>query len=53
MEEETKIRGKDYILRMSIGYFKYTPEIKNIVEFISSADKYLYKRKSERTLKLN
>ena len=53
LEEETKIRGKDYTLHMSIGYFKYTPEIKNIAEFISSADKYLYKRKSERTLKLN
>ncbi len=53
LEEETKARGKDYILHLSIGYFKYTPEIKNIAEFISSADKYLYKRKSERTLKLN
>lgn len=53
LEEETKTRGKDYILHMSIGYFKYTPEIKNIAEFISSADKYLYKRKSERTIKLN
>lgn len=53
LEEETKAREKDYILHLSIGYFKYTPEIKNIAEFISSADKYLYKRKSERTLKLN
>ncbi len=53
LEEETKIKEKDYILHMSIGYFKYTPEIKNIAEFISSADKYLYKRKSERTLKLS
>ncbi len=51
LEEETKNRGKEYNLHMSIGYFKYTPEIKNIAEFISSADKYLYKRKSERILK--
>lgn len=53
LEEETKARGKDYMLHMSIGYFKYTPEIRDIAEFISSADKYLYKRKSERTIKLN
>lgn len=53
LEEETKAREKDYILHLSIGYFKYTPEIKNIAEFISSADKYLYKRKNERTLKIN
>ena len=37
---------------MSIGYFKYTPEIRDIAEFISSADEYLYKRKNERTLKI-
>ena len=53
LEEETRKRGKDYELHMSIGYFKYTPEIKDIAEFISSADKYLYKRKNERTLKMN
>lgn len=53
LEEETRKRGKDYDLHMSIGYFKYTPEIKNIAEFISSADKYLYKRKNERTIKMN
>lgn len=51
--EETKKREKEYTLHMSIGYFKHTPEIKNIAEFVSSADKYLYKRKSERTLKLS
>ena len=53
LEEETKLREKDYVLHMSIGYFKYTPEIKDIAEFVSSADKYLYKRKSERTMKLS
>lgn len=42
---------KEYSLRMSIGYFKHTPEIKNIAEFISAADKYLYRQKSERSLK--
>lgn len=53
LEEETKARGKEYSLHLSIGYFKYTPEIENIAEFISSADKFLYKRKNERTLKTN
>lgn len=51
LTEEVKNRGKEYELNMSIGYFKHTPEIKNIAEFISSADEYLYKRKNERTLK--
>ncbi len=53
LKEETENRGKDYTLHMSIGYFKHTSKIKNIAEFIESADKYLYKRKSERTLKLS
>ena len=51
LSEETQKREKDYILHMSIGYFKHTPEIKDISEFISSADKYLYKKKSEGFLK--
>lgn len=51
LAEETGKRGKEYSLHMSIGYFKYTAEIKDITEFISSADEYLYKRKSERILK--
>lgn len=51
LEAETQKCGKEYTLHMSIGYFKHTPEIKSISEFISSADKYLYKRKSERLLK--
>ncbi len=53
LNEETQKYGKEYTLHMSIGYFKHTPEIKNIAEFVSSADKYLYKRKNERTLKLS
>ncbi len=53
LKEETQKREKEYTLHMSIGYFKYTPEIKSIAEFIESADKYLYKRKSERMLKLS
>lgn len=51
LSEETEKRGKEYNLHMSIGYFKYTNEIKDITEFISSADEYLYKKKSERSLK--
>ena len=53
LEEETKKRSKDYKLQMSVGYFKYTSEIKNIAEFISSADRYIKKRKNERTIKTN
>lgn len=51
LSEETQKREKDYTLHMSIGYFKHTREIKDVSEFISSADKYLYKKKSERFLK--
>lgn len=51
LSEETQKREKDYTLHMSIGYFKHTHEIKDVSEFISSADKYLYKKKSERFLK--
>ncbi len=51
LKEETKKRGKEYSLHMSIGYFKYTPEIKSVSQFVSAADKYLYRRKSERVLK--
>lgn len=53
LEEETKKHNKAYNLHMSVGYFKYTPEIKSISEFIGAADKYLYKQKSERLLKHN
>lgn len=53
LKEETQKREKEYTLHMSIGYFKYTSEIKSIAEFVESADKYLYKRKSERMLKLS
>ena len=52
LKEETNERRKDYILQMSIGYFKYTPEIRDIAEFISSADEYLYRHKNERILKI-
>lgn len=48
LSKETQKREKEYDLHMSIGYFKYSPEIKDIAEFISSADEYLYKRKNER-----
>ena len=51
LKEETKKRNKEYTLQMSVGYFKYTPEIKNIKDFINSADEYLYKNKSERQVK--
>lgn len=51
LEEAREKNGKDYILHMSIGYFKYTPEIRSVAEFVSAADKYLYKQKSDRLLK--
>ncbi|MBQ7116388.1 MAG: GGDEF domain-containing protein [Clostridia bacterium] len=53
LKEETEKRDKEYVLHMSVGYFKYTQDIKDIREFIASADEYLYKRKSERALKLS
>ena len=51
LAEEAEKRGKDYTLHMSVGYLKYSPEIKNIAEFIAAADEYLYKNKSERQAK--
>lgn len=51
LAEETRKKEKEYSLHMSVGYFKYTSEIKDISEFIASADEYLYMRKNERALK--
>lgn len=51
LKEEQEKNGKEYALHMSIGYFKYTPEIHSVAEFVSAADKYLYKQKSDRLLK--
>lgn len=48
LEEETSKYNKEYKLEMSIGYFKYSPEINSIYDFISAADRYLYKQKNER-----
>ena len=48
IEEETSKYNKEYKLEMSIGYFKYSPEINSIYDFISAADRYLYKQKNER-----
>lgn len=53
LEEETKKHNKEYKLHMSIGYFKHSPEINGIYEFISAADRYLYKRKNEREIKVS
>ncbi len=51
LKEEQEKNGKEYTLHMSIGYFKYTPEIRSVAEFVAAADKYLYKQKSDRLLK--
>ena len=51
LKEEQEKNGKEYALHMSIGYFKYTPEIHSVAEFVSAADKYLYRQKNERSLK--
>ena len=51
LKEENEKHGKEYTLHMSVGYFKYTPEIHSVAEFVSAADKYLYKQKSDRLLK--
>jgi diguanylate cyclase (GGDEF)-like protein len=51
LKEEKEKHNKEYTLHMSVGYFKYTPEIHSVAEFVSAADKYLYKQKSDRLLK--
>ena len=51
LKEEKEKRNKEYTLHMSVGYFKYTPEIHSVAEFVSAADKYLYQQKSESLLK--
>lgn len=51
LKDAVAAHNKEYDLRMSVGYFKHTPEIKNIAEFVSEADKYLYKQKNERRAK--
>ena len=51
LKEEQEKHNKEYTLHMSVGYFKYTPEIHSVAEFVSAADKYLYQQKSERLLK--
>lgn len=51
LKEETERNGKEYTLHMSIGYFRYTPAIKSVSQFVSEADKYLYRQKSERHAK--
>ena len=51
LRDAKETNGKEYTLHMSVGYFKYTPEIHSVAEFVSAADKYLYKQKSERLLK--
>ena len=51
LAKETEKREKEYELHMSIGYIKYTQDIKDVVEFIAAADEYLYKKKSERHIK--
>ncbi len=51
LKEESEKHGKEYTLHMSVGYFKHNPEIHSVAEFISAADKYLYKQKSDRLLK--
>lgn len=51
LNEAREKNRKEYILHMSIGYFKYIPEIHSVAEFVSAADKYLYKQKSDRLLK--
>lgn len=51
LKEEGEKNGKEYTLHMSVGYFKHNPEIRSVAEFVSAADKYLYKQKSDRLLK--
>ncbi len=51
LNEEREKQNKEYVLHMSIGYFKHNPEIHSVAEFVSAADKYLYKQKSDRLLK--
>ena len=51
LKDTVRAYEKEYELRMSVGYFRHTPEIKNIAEFVSAADKYLYRQKNEKSMR--
>ncbi len=48
LEENTKKNGKEYTLKFSVGYKKYSDEYKDITSFISAADEGLYMIKNSR-----
>lgn len=48
IHNEMKKLETPYVLSLSVGYAKYTPDIKTQSEFIAKADEELYKVKKNR-----
>lgn len=48
LAENTKKAGKEYNLKFSVGYKRYSPEYKSVSEFIAAADEGLYMIKNSR-----
>ena len=48
LRENTEKAGKEYILKFSVGYKRYSPEFKNVQDFIAAADEGLYMIKKSR-----
>lgn len=49
LAENTKAEGKSYSLKFSVGYKRYSPEFKDVREFIAAADEGLYTIKKSRS----
>lgn len=48
LEQNTKAAGKEYMLKFSVGYKRYSPEYKDVRDFIAAADEGLYMIKNSR-----
>ncbi len=49
LAQNTAKQGKEYTLKFSVGYKKYSPEYKDILSFIAAADEGLYMIKNSRS----
>jgi hypothetical protein len=52
-DENTKKAGKEYTLKFSVGYKRYSPEINDVRDFIAAADEGLYMIKKSRPRLIN
>ncbi len=48
LQENTAKEGKEYTLKFSVGYKKYSPEYSDVTSFIAAADEGLYMIKNSR-----